>query len=593
MRPMAKMQQQTPSSPASKGGLVKLYAFCKKYLPAILVAMICAAGSAVFTIIGPNKIQDLTDTITTGMLTGIDMNAVKRICMILAGMYVCSALLNFIQSQLMTTTTQRISQGLRESISRKINRLPIGYYNKTTFGDVLSRITNDVDTIGETFQRSIVTLVSSVILLVGCLIMMFKTNWIMTVSAIAASLIGFVFMTLIMGRSQKYFIARQQGLGELNGHIEEAFSGHTVLRVSNAEEQFSKRFEVLNDKLYNTSWKSQFLSGLMQPLMGFIGNFGYVTVCVVGAALTMNGKITFGVIVAFMLYVRLFTNPLSQIAQAATSLQSAAAASGRVFEFLDAEEMTDESHKTASLSDPTGQVTFSHVQFGYDSDRMIIHDFSQKIQPGQKVAIVGPTGAGKTTLVNLLMRFYELNGGSISIDGIDLSSLTRENVHSLFGMVLQDTWLFEGTIRDNIVYGKEGVTDEDLDRVTKAVGLYHYIHTMSHGYDTVIDSRTNLSEGQKQLLTIARAMIEDAPMLILDEATSSVDTRTEILIQQAMDRLTQGRTSFVIAHRLSTIKNADIILVLKDGDIIESGNHQDLLEKGGFYAELYNAQFAS
>ncbi len=591
MKPM-KMKKMSPSSPPSKEGLMKLYAFCKKYLYAIIIALVCAAGSAIFTIIGPNKIQNLTDTITAGMLSGINMDEVTRICITLVLMYGSSALLNFIQSQLMTTTTQRISQSLREEISHKINRLPIGYYNKTTFGDVLSRVTNDVDTIGETFQRSIVTLISSVILLIGCLIMMFKTNWIMTVSAILASLIGFVLMILIMGRSQRYFIARQQGLGDLNGHIEEAFSGHTVLRASNAEEQFIKRFEVLNNKLYSTSWKSQFLSGLMQPLMGFIGNFGYVTVCVVGAALVINGNITFGVIVAFMLYVRLFSNPLSQIAQAATSLQSAAAASGRVFEFLDAEEMADESGKTALLSNPTGQVTFSHVRFGYEPDRMIIHDFSQQVKPGQKVAIVGPTGAGKTTLVNLLMRFYELNGGSISLDGIDLSSLTRQNVHGLFGMVLQDTWLFEGTIRDNIVYGKEGITDEDLDRVTKAVGLYHYIHTMPNGYDTVIDSRTNLSEGQKQLLTIARAMIENAPMLILDEATSSVDTRTEILIQRAMDKLTEGRTSFVIAHRLSTIKNADVILVLRDGDIVESGSHQQLLDKGGFYAELYNAQFA-
>ncbi len=591
MRPM----RTNHGKPAelSGEGLLHLFRFCKKYLPAIVIALVCAVGGTIFTIIGPDKLQQLTDTITEGMMAGIDMDKVIRICVTLAVMYGCSALLNFIQSMLMTTTTQRVSQSLREEISHKINRLPIDYYNKTTFGDILSRVTNDVDTIGETIQRSIVTLVSSVVLLFGCLFMMFKTNWIMTVSAIAASLIGFALMTLIMGRSQQYFITRQQCLGDINGHIEEAFSGHTVLRVSNAEEQFSKRFETLNEKLFNTSWKSQFLSGLMQPLMGFIGNFGYVTVCVVGAALVMNGSISFGVIVAFMIYVRLFTNPLSQIAQAATSLQSASAASKRVFDFLDAEEMADESGKTASLTAPAGQVGFSHVQFGYDPDRMIIHDFSMQVKPGQKVAIVGPTGAGKTTLVNLLMRFYELNGGSISIDGVDLSSLRRDNVHSLFGMVLQDTWLFEGSIRDNIVYGKEGVTDADLDRITKAVGLYHYIQTLPHGYDTVIDSRMNLSEGQKQLLTIARAMIEDAPMLILDEATSSVDTRTEILIQQAMDKLTEGRTSFVIAHRLSTIKNADVILVLRDGDIVESGNHQQLLQKGGFYAELYNAQFAS
>ena len=429
-------------------------------------------------------------------------------------------------------------------------------------------------------------------LLLGCLLMMFKTNWIMTISAIVASLIGFVLMVLIMGRSQRYFIARQQGLGDMNGHIEEAYAGHTVIRVSNAEKEFSEKFEELNEKLYQASWKSQFLSGLMMPIMGFIGNLGYVTVCVIGALLTMNGSITFGVIIAFMVYVRLFTNPLSQIAQAMTNIQSAAAASGRVFDFLEAEELEDESSKTAKLSNPTGQVTFEHVKFGYTPDRIIIHDFSQQVQPGQKVAIVGPTGAGKTTLVNLLMRFYEIDGGSISIDGINTRQITRENVHSLFGMVLQDTWLFEGTIRDNIVYGKQGVTNEDLDRVCKAVGLYHYIHTLPNGYDTVLDSGISLSEGQKQLMTIARAMIENAPMLILDEATSSVDTRTELLIQQAMDQLTKGRTSFVIAHRLSTIKNADIILVLKDGDIIESGNHQTLLEKGGFYAELYNAQFA-
>ena len=581
-----------PQGKFSPAGLKKLYFFCKKYIPAVIIALICAVGGTVFTIIGPDKLSDLTDLITEGLMTGIDMDAVTRVAVLLTVMYLCSALLTFTQGQLMTVTTQRISQGLREAISKKINRLPIDYYNKTTFGDILSRVTNDVDTISQTIQNSIITLVSSVVLLLGCLLMMFKTNWIMTISAIVASLIGFVLMVLIMGRSQRYFIARQQGLGDMNGHIEEAYAGHTVIRVSNAEQEFSEKFEALNEKLYQASWKSQFLSGLMMPIMGFIGNLGYVTVCVIGALLTMNGSITFGVIIAFMVYVRLFTNPLSQIAQAMTSIQSAAAASGRVFDFLEAEEMEDESSKTATLSNPAGQVTFSHVKFGYTPDRIIIHDFSQQVQPGQKVAIVGPTGAGKTTLVNLLMRFYEIGGGSISIDGINISQLTRENVHSLFGMVLQDTWLFEGTIRDNIVYGKQGVTDADLDRVCKAVGLYHYIHTLPNGYDTLLDSGISLSEGQKQLMTIARAMIENAPMLILDEATSSVDTRTELLIQQAMDQLTQGRTSFVIAHRLSTIKNADIILVLKDGDIIESGNHQTLLEKGGFYAELYNAQFA-
>ena len=422
--------------------------------------------------------------------------------------------------------------------------------------------------------------------------MMFVTNWVMTLSAIAATLIGFLLITLITARSQKYFVARQQELGEINGHIEEAYSGHTVLRVYNAERQFSETFESLNEKLYNASWKSQFLSGLMMPVMNFVGNLGYVTVCVVGALLALNGQITFGVIVAFMVYVRLFTSPLSQIAQALTSLQSASAAAGRVFEFLEAEEMEDESGKTKTLQNPTGQVTFSHVKFGYTPERMIIKDFNLDVKPGQKVAIVGPTGAGKTTLVNLLMRFYELNGGSISMDGVNLHDITRENVHDLFGMVLQDTWLFEGTIRENLCYGKAGITDEQLDRACKAVGLLHFIRALPHGYDTVLDASVSLSEGQKQLLTIARAMIEDAPMLILDEATSSVDTRTEILIQKAMDELTRGRTSFVIAHRLSTIKNADIILVLRDGDVVESGSHEELLAKGGFYAELYNAQFS-
>ncbi len=580
-----------PSEKMSVKGLKQLFEFCRQYLTVIIIALVCAVGGTIFTIIGPDKLSELTDTITSGIMTGINFDDVSRIALTLAVMYGCSALLSLIQGQLMTTTTQRISQNLREQISRKINRLPIDYFNKTTFGDVLSRVTNDVDTISQTIQSSIISFVSAVVLLFGCLFMMLKTNWVMTVAAIAATLIGFALMSLIMGRSQKYFIARQQELGAMNGHIEEAFSGHTVLRVSNAEEEFSAKFTELNTKLYNASWKSQFLSGLMMPIMGFVGNLGYVSVCVSGAALALNGKISFGVIVAFMVYVRLFTSPLSQIAQAMTSLQSASAASGRVFDFLSAEEMEDESKKTAVLHDPTGQITFSHVKFGYTPDKTIIHDFTQTVHPGEKVAIVGPTGAGKTTLVNLLMRFYEIDGGEITMDGVNLRELTRENVHSLFGMVLQDTWLFEGTIRENIIYGKEGVTDEQLDRVTKAVGLYHFVHTLPHGYDTVLTSSVNISEGQKQLITIARAMIENAPMLILDEATSSVDTRTELLIQQAMDKLTEGRTSFVIAHRLSTIKNADVILVLKDGDIIESGSHEALLAQNGFYAELYNAQF--
>ena len=580
------------NEPHPKGGLSALIRFCKPYFPAIAVALVCAVGGTIFTIIGPDKLSELTDVISAGLMGGIDMAAVTRIAATLAVMYGLSFLLSVLQGQLMTGVTQKASRQLRESISRKVNRLPIDYYNKTTFGDILSRVTNDVDTIGQTIQSSIITFVSAVVTLVGCLVMMFVTNWVMTLSAIAATLLGFLLITLITSRSQKYFVARQQELGEINGHIEEAYSGHTVLRVYNAERQFSETFESLNEKLYNASWKSQFLSGLMMPVMNFVGNLGYVTVCVVGALLALNGQITFGVIVAFMVYVRLFTSPLSQIAQALTSLQSASAAAGRVFEFLEAEEMEDESGKTKTLQNPTGQVTFSHVKFGYTPGRPIIKDFNLDVKPGQKVAIVGPTGAGKTTLVNLLMRFYELNGGSISMDGVNLHDITRENVHDLFGMVLQDTWLFEGTIRENLCYGKAGITDGQLDRACKAVGLLHFIRALPHGYDTVLDASVSLSEGQKQLLTIARAMIEDAPMLILDEATSSVDTRTEILIQKAMDELTRGRTSFVIAHRLSTIKNADIILVLRDGDVVESGSHEELLEKGGFYAELYNAQFS-
>ena len=580
------------NEPHPKGGLSALVRFCKPYFPAIAVALVCAVGGTIFTIIGPDKLSELTDVISAGLMGGIDMAAVTRIAITLAVMYGLSFLLSAVQGQLMTGVTQKASRQLRESISRKVNRLPIDYYNKTTFGDILSRVTNDVDLIGQTIQSSIITFVSAAVTLVGCLVMMFVTNWVMTLSAIAATLLGFLLITLITSRSQKYFVARQQELGEINGHIEEAYSGHTVLRVYNAERQFSETFESLNEKLYNASWKSQFLSGLMMPVMNFVGNLGYVTVCVVGALLALNGNITFGVIVAFMVYVRLFTSPLSQIAQALTSLQSASAAAGRVFEFLEAEEMEDESGKTGTLQNPTGQVTFSHVKFGYTPGRPIIKDFNLEVKPGQKVAIVGPTGAGKTTLVNLLMRFYELNGGSISMDGVNLHDITRENVHDLFGMVLQDTWLFEGTIRENLCYGKAGITDEQLDRACKAVGLLHFIRALPHGYDTVLDASVSLSEGQKQLLTIARAMIEDAPMLILDEATSSVDTRTEILIQKAMDELTRGRTSFVIAHRLSTIKNADIILVLRDGDVVESGSHEELLEKGGFYAELYNAQFS-
>ena len=575
----------------SMSGLKRLAGFCRPYLPAIAIALFFALVGTVCTIIGPDKLSELTDILTQGLMQDVDMEAVGRICWTLVAFYGVSALASLFQSWVMTTVTQRVSRKMRSAISSKINRLPIDYYNHTSFGDVLSRVTNDVDTVGEAVQRSVVSLVSAAALFIGCLFMMFRTNALMALTAILSSLLGFGMMGAIMGRSQRYFQDQQQALGELNGHIEEAFSGHDVLKVYNAEAQMGVRFDQLNDRLYSSNWRSQFLSGLMQPLMGFVGNFGYVAVCVVGAALAMSGRISFGVIVAFMVYVRLFTNPLSQMAQGMTQLQSASAAAGRVFDFLDAEEMADESRKTRKLESPKGEVEFDHVKFGYTPDRIVIHDFSEHVHPGMKVAIVGPTGAGKTTLVNLLMRFYELNGGEIRIDGVPTTDLTRANIHDLFGMVLQDTWLFEGTIRENVVYGKENVPDERLQQVCRAVGMHHFIQTLPRGYDTVIDDKLNLSEGQKQLLTIARAMIEDAPMLILDEATSSVDTRTELLIQRAMDELTKGRTSFVIAHRLSTIRNADLILVLKDGDVIESGTHESLLQQGGFYAELYNSQF--
>ncbi len=574
-----------------KKSIGKLVSFCRPYIPAILVAMACALASAVLTVIGPDKVSELTGLIEEGFLSGIDFEAVLTICYTLIAFYAASDLLGLTQGLVMTTVNQTVSKNLRRSISRKINRLPMDYYNKTSFGDVLSRITNDVDTISETLQRSIVQMVSAAALFIGCLVMMFRTNWIMAVTAIAASLIGFAFVTIVTKSSQKYFTARQEWLGKINGHIEEVYSGHSIVRLYNAEEQQSHAFNGMNEKLYECNWKSQFFSGLMMPVMSFIGNFGYVAVCVVGAMLAMNDRIDFGVIVAFIIYVRLFSSPLSQIAQAMTSLQSTAAASERVFDFLEAPEMPDESKKTTVLKDVRGEVEFDHVYFGYDSDNIIIHDFCEHIYPGQKVAIVGPTGAGKTTMVNLLMRFYDVTSGEIKIDGVPTSSLTRENVHALFGMVLQDTWLFEGTIRENVVYGKENISDEQVERACRAVGMHHFIKTLPHGYDTVIDDKMNLSAGQKQLLTIARAMIENAPMIILDEATSSVDTRTEVLIQNAMDRMTQGRTSFVIAHRLSTIRNSDKILVMKDGNIIESGNHEELMAKGGFYADLYNSQF--
>lgn len=575
-----------------KGTWMKIIRYCKRYLAVIVVALICAVAGTILTILGPDKLSDLTKVITEGIATGIDMERVKSIGLTLVAFYVGSAILSFGQQFIMATVTQNVTKQLRSDISGKINRLPMAYYNKTSTGDVLSRVTNDVDMISQSMNQSIGNLVSAVALFFGSLIMMFKTNVIMTLTAVIATMIGFGLMSLITSHSQKYFSRQQANLGALNGHIEEIYSGHTVVKAYNGEKNAKKVFDELNNNLRDSAFKAQSLSGLMQPLMAFIGNFGYVAVCVMGAVLTMKGYIGFEIIVAFMMYIRLFTQPLAQIAQATQSLQSAAAAGERVFDFLGAEEMSDESDKTEKFGKAEGYVDFEHVKFGYEeTDKIIIHDFSAKAKPGQKIAIVGPTGAGKTTLVNLLMRFHEIQSGDIKIDGISTRDMKREEVRSQFCMVLQDTWLFEGTVRENLVYNTENVSEEKIEAACKAVGLDHFIRTLPHGYDTILNDQVSLSQGQKQQLTIARAMIADKPMLILDEATSSVDTRTELQIQKAMDALMQNRTSFVIAHRLSTIKNADLILVLKDGDIIESGNHEELLAKGGFYADLYNSQF--
>ncbi len=575
-----------------KGTWMKILGYCKQYSAILVLSLIFAVGGTVLTLIGPDKISDLTNLIEQGFISGIDMAAVAKIGFLLIALYAISFIITSAEGWIMTTITQRVSQNMRKDISAKINRLPMSYFHKTSSGDILSRVTNDVDTVAQSLNQSISTMVSAITLFIGSLIMMFVTNWIMAITAIAATLIGFALMFLITGRSQKYFTRQQKHLGAINGHIEEIYAGHTVVKAYNGEKQSMEEFEKLNGELKNSAFKAQCLSGLMMPLMSFIGNLGYVAVCVVGAALAINGHIKFGVIVAFTMYVRYFTQPLSQMAQAAQSLQSATAAGERVFDFLGSNEMQNEDGKSATLGIAQGKVEFSHVKFGYeDSDKTVIRDFSAIAMPGQKVAIVGPTGAGKTTLVNLLMRFNEIQGGQILIDGVPIDGVRREEVRKQFCMVLQDTWLFEGSVRENLVYNTPGISDERLDEACKSVGLDHFIKTLPNGYDTVLSDGVSLSQGQKQQLTIARAMIADRPMLILDEATSSVDTRTELQIQSAMDALMKGRTSFVIAHRLSTIKNSDMILVLKDGDVIESGNHEQLLEKGGFYAELYNSQF--
>ena len=539
------------------------------------------------------KIDEMPKDIKKVVVPTMDMTKIKKISLFLACLYIVSALLSFIESIIMTSVSNNFARKLRSRISTKINKLPLKYFDRNQTGDILSRVTNDVDTIAQSMNQSLSSLVSAITLLLGTVLMMFITNWIMALTAISASLIGFVIIFIVLSKSQKYFAARQRELGKLNSHIEEVYSGLLVVKAYNGKKESDTKFDEYNEKVYNANRKSQFLSGLMQPIMAFIGNFGYVAVCIVGALLVLNNHITFGVIVAFITYVRLFTSPLTQIAQAFTSLQSTAAASERVFEFLDEEEMSLETNKTKRLDKAKvkGNITFDHVSFGYDKDRTIIKDFTASVKDGQKIAIVGPTGAGKTTMVNLLMKFYEINKGDILIDNVSINDLTRENVHSLFTMVLQDTWLFNGTVKENIIYNRENISDETVEEVCDTVGLTHFIKTLPNGFDSVIGENDSVSAGQRQLLTIARGMIEDSPFLILDEATSNVDTRTEELVQKAMDKLTEGRTSFIIAHRLSTIKNADLILVMKDGNIIETGNHEELMKKNGFYADLYNSQF--
>jgi len=558
---------------------------------ALLIAFLATIVSNIITVYGPTRIKEMTNIIASGLETSVDVAAVASIGGFLAVIYVIGLLSNYLQAFLFTTTIQRFSERLRTAIAEKINRLPLRYFDGHSQGDTLSRVTNDVDTAAQSLNQSLGTVLSSTLLVVAVLVTMFGMNWILALVTVVSTLIGFAFVSVFMGKSQGFFKSQQQDLAAVNGYVEEMYSGHNVVTSYNAIESTKEEFTTLNNRLYDSIWKSQFISGIMMPIMMFIGNFSYALVIIVGAALALNGHISIGIIVAFMAYVRIFSQPLSQIAQGITSLQQASAVMGRVFEFLAEEEMEDESHKERQLSDMKGQVVFDRVSFGYTPERTIIHDFSATAHAGQKVAIVGPTGAGKTTIVNFLMKFYEIDKGSIRIDGVDTKDMKRSEVHDAFSMVLQDTWLFEGTIRDNLIYNQKGISDERVIEASKAVGIHHFIMTLSDGYDTVLDDTVTLSVGQKQLLTIARALLKDAPLLILDEATSSVDTRTEELIQKAMDRLMEGRTSFVIAHRLSTIRNADLILVMKDGNIIEQGNHDELMAQAGFYADLYNSQF--
>ena len=632
-----------------KGSMKKLFISLKPWYLSLCISIILAVFSVIISLVTPNKLSDLTNYISKGLVPNfnentvteimndssisiedkntmmslfkdidtsdsnellskmdelpesiykkvepkMDMDAIKDLALLLAILYIISAVFSYVEQIIMALTVNSYAKKLRTKIIKKIEKLPLKYFDHNETGDVLSRITNDVDNISINLNHNFAALISNIVLFLGSVLMMFITNWVMAITGIVASIIGFMFMALILGKSQKYFVERQEQLGDLNGYIEEMYSGHNVIVSYNGVEEVNDEFDKLNNKLYESSRKSQFLSGVMQPMMGFIGNLGYVAVCVVGALLVANKSIEFGTIVAFMIYIRLFTNPLSQIAQSTTSMQSIAAASERVFEFLDEEEMDKEEsiNKYLDTKDVKGEIVFDHVKFGYDEDKIIIKDFSAKIKPGEKVAIVGPTGAGKTTLVNLLMKFYEINDGNITIDGVSTKELSRENIHKLFCMVLQDTWLFEGTIAENIKFNKDNITEEDIWEACRVVGIDHFIKTLPGGLNSSVNDSDIISQGQKQLITIARGMLEDAPFLILDEATSNVDTRTEELVQKAMDKLTEGKTSFIIAHRLSTIKNADLILVINDGNIIETGNHEELMKKNGFYAKLYNSQF--
>lgn len=577
----------------TKLALINLAKFCKKYWWAMIVAMLCAIGSTVLAVLGPDKLSEIIDVISAGIsMNGIniDLDAVTEIGLILVAMYGSSMVLNYMQGFLMSTVSCRVTQKMRSDISGKINKVPLKYFDTHNFGDTLSRVTNDVDSIAQSLNMSVGALVSSTATIIGCIIMMFVTQWIMAIAAIVSSLVGFALMGVVMVKSQKHFNARQQNLAVVNSHVEEYYAGQNIVRAYNAESDAKEVFVAGNDKLRKSTFKAEFLGSLMMPMMSFVGNLGYVVVCIVGAALAFSNKISFSVVVAFMIYVRLFTSPLSQIAQGMSGIQSAAAASERVFEFLNETELSDESNVNTELTNVKGDIVFDGINFGYNPDKIIINNFSASVKAGQKIAIVGPTGAGKTTIVNLLMRFYELNSGKITVDGVPITDITRKNVHDIFGMVLQDTWLFEGSLRDNLSYGKD-ISDEELKKICDEVGLSHFVNTLPRGLDTPLNDTVTISAGQKQLITIARAMVENAPMLILDEATSSVDTRTEMQIQLAMDKLTNGRTSFVIAHRLSTIRDADMIIYMKDGDIKETGTHDELLNKNGLYAELYNSQF--